>query len=64
MVNISDKREEQRLLLDSSPNLELGDVASCNLTMLQGGNQVNLLAEAANYHIITFLSSNYHIITF
>ena len=35
-------REEQRLLLESSPDLELGDVASCNLTMLQGGTQVSL----------------------
>ena len=29
-------------MLESSPGLELGDVASCNLTMLQGGTQVTL----------------------
>ena len=35
-----DWREEQRLLLASSPHLGLGDVATCNLTMLAGGEQV------------------------
>ena len=33
-------RTDQEELLASCPSLSLGDVASCNLTMLQGGTQV------------------------
>jgi aminoacylase len=40
-----DWREEQRLLLASDPSLSLGDVASCNLTMLSGGSQANVLPD-------------------
>ena len=33
-------RAEQESLLGSSPSLSLGDVATCNLTMMAGGSQV------------------------
>jgi len=46
-----DYREEQRLLLVSSPHLELGDVASCNLTMLHGGTQANVVPDSI---VLTF----------
>jgi len=36
-------REEQKLKLESDPNLSLGDVTTVNLNLLQGGVQVNVV---------------------
>ncbi|KHJ91819.1 N-acyl-L-amino-acid amidohydrolase, partial [Oesophagostomum dentatum] len=38
-------REEQRLILESDPSKTLGDVATLNLTIIEGGVQVNVLPE-------------------
>lgn len=35
-------REEQRSLLESNPDLKLGDVTTANLTMMEGGVQVSI----------------------
>ncbi|KHJ76308.1 peptidase dimerization domain protein [Oesophagostomum dentatum] len=38
-------REEQRQVLESDPSKTLGDVATLNLTIIEGGVQVNVLPE-------------------
>ena len=45
-------REEQRLKLESNSRLTLGDVTTVNVTMMEGGVQVELYKFGIDVHIV------------
>ena len=45
-------REEQRLKLESNSRLTLGDVTTVNVTMMEGGVQVELYNFGIDVHIV------------
>ncbi len=45
LQSVSQLREEQKALLDLDPQLTLGDVTSANITIVEGGVQVNVIPD-------------------